>query len=65
MSAESLVEPEGAEGEEGGEQAEADFFGWPFVVAGGGQDHYGVDDEEGSVEGAYDSYGLGLAGQIL
>lgn len=47
--AEPTVEPEGAEGEEGGEEAEADFLGWPFVVAGCGQDHYRVDDEEGSV----------------
>ncbi len=65
LASESSVEPEGAEGEEGGQEAEADFFGWPFVVAGRYQDHHCVDDEEGSVEGAYDSYGLGLAGQIL
>ena len=65
MSTESTVEPEGAEGEEGGEEAQADFFGWPFVVAGRYQDHHCVDYEERSVEGAYDSHGLGLAGQIL
>ena len=39
LAAKSCVEPEGAEGEEGGEETEGNEFERPFMVVGGEENH--------------------------
>jgi len=65
LAADSFIEPEGAKGQECGEQAEADQLTRPAIGTCRSKDEDGVNDEECAVQGADDTHGLGKAEGIL